>query len=220
MDDGNIYGNRVIFDGTMESFIRIYGPHIVGTGNEADYILRVGNMGEGAVRDTVVVMGLPPLADLVWAPEPSAYWAGRHQLVWKLGELDVGKRLLQARIRYHWGIPPPTHTPYEFRAAWGGSNVGGNPFEVQDYLDWDPVVPGSIRALEPSEITALLSSHPQAAALLQWLQGQGYGFHNVTRSVVVDSAGTVTFFFLIHPTEPSPVLLNVVDLNAQRGWPL
>ncbi|MGQ9655017.1 MAG: hypothetical protein ACUVXD_13210, partial [Thermodesulfobacteriota bacterium] len=44
-DDGNIYGNRVIFDGTMSSFVRFYGPPVVGTGNAADYVLRVGNMG-------------------------------------------------------------------------------------------------------------------------------------------------------------------------------
>ncbi|MEJ5377959.1 MAG: Ig-like domain-containing protein [bacterium] len=216
VDDGNIYGNRVIFDGTMSSFIRIYGPHVVGTGNMADYILRVGNMEGDAVHDAVVVMDLPPHAEFVWASQEGAYWPGRHQVVWKLGEIPVGERLLlPAQVRYRWGIPP--HTPYEFWAAWGGTNISENPFEVQDYLEWEPTVPQSSRALGPGEIDSFLQSHDQAAALLQWLQAQGYGFYQVTRSVVVDAEKTLTFLFLVHPTDPSPVLINVLDLNGSEN---
>ncbi len=167
--------------------------HLSGTdrffpGEESSYTATVANLTEDTIRNAILVLSLPQTAVFLDATGGGIYWPQRHQVFWKLGDLsrwDI--RTYTVRIRYLWGIPE------EFEDAalllFGGSNRYNNLFDIQPYLDYQPVAPESAVNLTEQELVAERQRFPQLDALYAAALREGFSFGEATRFRLTDGTG-------------------------------
>jgi hypothetical protein len=201
---------RVYSSPRPDDALKIFGPSRAEVGSAADYVVRFKNLEESPVEDAVVLLDVPAVADYVSSSPEGYYWPERGEVFWKLGEVASGEeRFLSAKLRFKWGTPG--HTPFTTYSALGGSNLPSSPFDLVDYLAYEPKRLTEARQLSQGEIRQILDANAQAKSLLEWALEQGYTFYDVGCKLLYED-GTEMFFLVLNP--PSEKAFVLMTLSA------
>jgi uncharacterized delta-60 repeat protein/uncharacterized repeat protein (TIGR01451 family) len=144
-------------------------------GSIQDYSVAFANGTAKAVQDAVVMVALPAHAEYLDDSGGGIRWPQRQQVFWKLGDLAPGSRgLLSFRVRFLWGIPFGIRDTAV--AYLGGTNLEPDEFDVQQYLDYEPIASTSEHQLTAAEVEAERAVYPEVEQLLDQAEQQGFAF--------------------------------------------
>lgn len=180
---GNGVSDGVLFDPWLEEpggppaesgvFLDIFHPNQAVPGSTEYATVLVANEGETAVADAIIIAALPDYATFVDSEDEGIYWPERRQVIWRLGSLEPGQvEIFRFRVRYDWGIPFGTED--SLMAFLIGSNFVGAAFDLEEYLEYTPILETSREELSEAEVAALRQAVPDLDALISAALDEGY----------------------------------------------
>lgn len=175
--------------------LQLIGPASASSGQTVDYVAEYTNNRDSTLEDAVLVMALPAASEFVGSSMDGIYWPQRHQVFWRLGDLipgATGRRYL--RIRYNWGLPEGLRESTV--TVLSGSNLDNEAFDVQPYLDYDPVVVAGGTPLDAQEVEAERSQYADLETLYTEYAFAGYVFGGATRYDLSDGSQVLQIVLL------------------------
>jgi hypothetical protein len=176
---GNAVSDRVLFvpwledeAGTVSTRLitQIAGPSRVSPGETVDYA--VTYYAGAAVGNAVLVVTLPIAGEYETATGGGVYWPERHQVFWRLGDLEVGAEGTMAiRVSFSWGLP---NGKDKTLAVLVGDGAGAGAFDAASYHAYrQPSVASSV-GLSGAGLAAELAAHPELGELYTAATAQGF----------------------------------------------
>ncbi len=204
--EGENVSNRVLFDpwavdwqGQMPDgvYVSLVGQRQVFPGGQANYTTMYVNGRAETVENAVLVMVLPAGASFVNATNGGEYWAQRHSVVWKLGDVQPGDSGTAAvQVQFAWGLPSGAVHAAQVRL--GGTNLPLGLSHAQDYLDWSPIHLQSSTPLSAGELAAERAAHPDLDLLYTQAAADGFVPGGAVR-LALDAAEPVTQVVMLRP---------------------
>lgn len=180
--------------------VRLFGPTNVSPGDTIELGVAWSNTLETRVEDAVVVVALPRAIDYVSSSGGGVYYPERHEVFWKLGDVEQAQQgVLAAKVQARWGLP--AHLPLEYFAWFGGTGITDAPINSDEYYGYVPHNMTEQRTLSGSEITTLLGADAALKSLHDAATAQGYRDFGVgTQNTFADSS-VDTRLFLLRPAD-------------------
>jgi uncharacterized delta-60 repeat protein len=168
---------RLNADGSLEVAgglaVELVAPFTFAPGGVEAFSVAYSNGSSQTVKDAVVLVALPSLGDLVDDSGGGILWPQRQQLFWRLGDLAAGHAgLVSFRVRFYWGTPNGTTDPTV--ALISGSNVDPAEFDVQPYLDYQPVEVVEEHVLSTPEVVAERQAYAELDQLYAQAEEEGF----------------------------------------------
>jgi len=168
---------RLNADGSLEVAaglaVELVAPFIFVPGGVEAYSVAYSNGTDQTVEDAVLLVSLPSLAEFTGDSGGGILWPQRQQLFWRLGDLAPGSTgLVSFRVQFLWGTPIGTFDPTVAQIS--GSNVDPAEFDVQPYLEYQPVEVQEEHELTAQEVDAERQAYAELDQL--WSQAEAEGF--------------------------------------------
>jgi hypothetical protein len=218
--EGNAVGDRVLFDPWLQAppedqplaadtvIVATGSPDFVSPGQTVDYAVQYLNLRSEAVQNALVVMQLPVAAEFISATHGGVYWASRHQVVWRPGNVPAGAMgSLSATTRLAWGLPRGYSDGS--LTLFSGDNYQTELHSAEDraaYLALDPDALDSYGMIDPAVYASERGAVPALEALHSTALGDGFRFIQAAHVQSVDGL-TATLGTYIHPTTQHARLL-------------
>jgi uncharacterized repeat protein (TIGR01451 family) len=196
--------------------VKTWGSRRVSPGQTVDYIIEVRNDGLRPAENVILLSQLPSLAEYVESTQGGIYRVGRHQVFWKLGNLEPNYRdLLYVRIRYAWGISLGT-SQYIFSSIKTSSPTRSAPpfdFELEEYLAYPNLQVISSRMLTPEEITNELLD-PQTNDLYNYGTELGFDLMLAGSQAVLGDNSEVIRLMMVNSSTNESLLVTRMNNNT------
>ena len=181
--------DRVLYDpwlteppvGTLPAdLVQALGPNYVSAGETLNIGYLLNNVFTETLRSVVLVGQLPEEAEYLQSTPDGEYWPGRHQVVWKLGDVTPGEAVYRAvQVRYAWGLA--AHLMTYSNGLVAAENLPSDLIDLQEYLTYEEVTVTSFEDLSEQELDNLLAANPDLDALYQDAVSQGFSYYGAAR---------------------------------------
>lgn len=176
--------------------VSAWGPKIANPGQEIAFLVQYRNTLDTVAENVVVSLDIPRQFNYLSSTGNGIYRndADRHEVFWKLGNLQPGTRgNLVVRMNVPWGLPTGN---LDIFAQIGASNVTSN-IDIDFYSNYSQPTIVSQQDLSETEVDTLLSTNQKANDLLQYALKLGYFFNKQgTRTNLSDGSYTISLFLL------------------------
>jgi hypothetical protein len=218
--EGNPVGDNVLFDPWLQAppedetlvadtvIVATGSPDFVSPGQTVDYAVQYLNLRSETVQNALLVMQLPVAAEFLSATHGGVYWASRHQVVWRPGNLPAGAMgSLSATTRLAWGLPRGYSDGS--LTLFSGDNYQADLHSAEEraaYLALDPDALDSYAMIDPAVYAGERSALPALEDLHTTTLGDGFRFIQAAHVQSVDGLAA-TLGTYIHPTTQHARLL-------------
>jgi len=224
---GNAVSDGVLFDPWLLNandggplverlFVQTGGPARASAGQTIDYAVFYLNQLSQTIQSAVLVLALPYGSEYVESTGGGVYWAERHQVFWRLGDVARGDfGTLSARVRYAWGLPDGLQDVTT--ALLGGTNLNQAAFNVQPYLDYATPTVISEAVLTDPEIAAVRAASADFDLIYTEALSSGLILGGVNR-VTLNTGTLITEAILLHPTSGAVLFLRHKEGQVLASW--
>ena len=175
-----------------------------------DYIYNpsVINLTSDTIHDAVLVLTLPNTAVYLESTGGGIFWPERHQVFWRLGDFSPWTGYaFEVKVRYLWGIPEGFADTAIL--LFGGRNRYAEVFDIEPYLNYQPVM-GEVTAwLTKDEVSTERERHSELDILYNRATSQGFVFGAAPRYRLNDGTSLLTIALL----RPDPLAFSILTLH-------
>lgn len=159
---------------------QVLGPNYASSGETLNIGYLMNNVLTETLHSAVLVGQLPEEAEYIQSAPDGEYWPGRHQVVWKLGDVSPGQSAYRAvQVRYGWGLE--AHRMTYATGLVAAENLPNDLIDLDEYLAYEEVMIISFDELSDQELANLLAANPELDALYQDAVGQGFIYYGAAR---------------------------------------
>ncbi|MEA3334858.1 MAG: Ig-like domain-containing protein [Chloroflexota bacterium] len=163
-----------------DGLVLAFGPSVVSAGESVNFGFLVPNLLPNTLENAVVVAQLPEEAKHGFSWPRGEYWADRHQVVWKLGDVAPGEEVhLGVQVHYVWGIDP--HQITYLTGLIVAENLPNDLLDLDEYLNYEEVTITSFDELSEQELQDILDVEPEVNALFIDSETQGFAYYGAAR---------------------------------------
>jgi uncharacterized repeat protein (TIGR01451 family) len=162
------------------SLVQAFGPNYVSSGETLNLGYLLHNLFTETLHSAVFVGQLPEEAEYILSTPEGEYWPGRHQVVWKLGDVAPGEAAyLAVQVRYAWGLE--AHQVTYSGGLIAAENLPNDLIDLDEYLAYEQVTVASFDELSDQELADLLAADPDLNALFQDAMSQGFAYYGAAQ---------------------------------------
>ncbi|MEW5988070.1 MAG: right-handed parallel beta-helix repeat-containing protein, partial [Chloroflexota bacterium] len=184
---GDAVSDRVLYDPWLteapggiispDTLVQTFGPEYVSPGDSINLGIAYQNTLTDTWSNAVIVAELPDEVEYLSSSANGQYWASKHQVLWRLGDVPPGaSQMLAIQVHYDWGLP--AHLPTRFSALVAAENLDNQWVDLEQVLvAYDVLVGTEVTYLTDEEFQALLADDPELNALYQQVQGEGFTYY-------------------------------------------
>ncbi len=190
---GDEVGDHVIFypwlsapttgaEALGEMIVSTGAPKLISPGEGVDYAIQYLNEMTTTVAGGVLMLQLPFACTYIDGTHDAVYWPDRHQVIWKLGDVEPGDQdYVSARVRFHWGLPVD-YTDGTF-THFAGENYNAAAFDVAEYRAYESpqLRVTDIDYLSESEFAGIRGDHADLESLYQAALAEGFEYLSAAR---------------------------------------
>jgi uncharacterized repeat protein (TIGR01451 family) len=193
-------------DDDRTSLLKVIGHALVTPGEEATFVIDYENILEEVLDECVVVVDLPSEFDYASSTNRGNYWKERHQVFWRLGDVDPGgKGILAVKVSVQWGLA--AHDTTNLSAEIGAHNLDAT-FNLDDYVDHTDIGVVAERNYSSQEIASLLSTNSELTRLYDHALERGFRFDGIVTEYEMSDGSFVPIMMMINPDPFGPVYLT------------
>ncbi len=160
--------------------VTAFGSNFASPGETLNLGYLVSNIFPDTLHNTIMVAQLPEEARYISSIPKGEYWEGKHQVVWKLGDLAPAEAMyFSVQIRYEWGLSGHLNTYSSGLLA--AENLPNEMIDLDEYLDFQQVTVASFNELSNQELMALLAANPDLDFLYQGAVSQGFTYYGAAQ---------------------------------------
>ena len=206
--------DRVLYDpwltepptGTLPAdLVQSFGPNYVSSGETLNIGYLLNNVLTETLHSAVLVGQLPEEAEYIQSTPDGAYWPGRHQVVWKLGDVAPGESAYRAvQVRYDWGLAAHLVTYSSGLAA--AENLPNDLIDLDEYLAYEEVTVTSFEELSDQALVDLLAANPDMDALYQDAVAQGFAYYGAAQLQHLSDGTDQVSLPMIQPNAPGETI--------------
>ncbi len=216
---GDDVGNNILFYPWLgapssgaapgEMLVSTGAPTLVSPGQTVDYAIQYFNGMTTTVENAVLLLQLPQAAEYMDSAGGGLYWAERHQVFWKLGDLPPNAHaFVSTRVRFQWGLPADYRDgSITFLAA---DNYNAGAFNTEEYAAYQPENITGQTTVSQAEFDALRATAPALQTLYEQAIAQGYRYLEAGR-VAFDDGTSVTGAVFRTPDRRAVRLLTLYE---------
>jgi hypothetical protein len=164
--------------GHVPSRIVVEGPDRVSPGDTVDVALRY--FVEAPLVGAILVASLPWNAELIDATANGLYWPERHQVLWKLGDLQPIESSVSLRLRYEFGLPNGSKDAVF--ASLAAENAASPDIDLSEYAEYTPRIATGQVVLSPDELASELAGSAALRRLYDRARADGFLVPRATRT--------------------------------------
>lgn len=197
---GDEVGDHVIFypwlsapttgaEALGEMIVSTGAPKLISPGEGVDYAIQYLNEMTTTVAGGVLMLQLPFACTYIDGTHDAVYWPDRHQVIWKLGDVEPGDQdYVSARVRFHWGLPVD-YTDGTF-THFAGENYNAAAFDVAEYRAYESpqLRVTDIDYLSESEFAGIRGDHADLESLYQAALAEGFEYLSAARITFHDGS--------------------------------
>jgi len=227
---GEPVSDRVLYEpwlteipaGTLPAdLVQAFGPNYVSSGETLNIGYLLNNVFTETLHSAILVGQLPEEAEYVQSTPEGEYWPGRHQVVWKLGDVAPGEAAYRAvQVRYASGLEAHLVTYSSGLAA--AENLPNELIDLDEYLAYEAVTVTSFDELSDQELANLWAANPDLDALYQDAVSQGFIYYGAAQlQHLSDGADQVSLPMINIAAPGEAIYLSQRVTGSQRlhGYP-
>ncbi len=180
--------------------VDILGPRQMASGQTTLWALDYAHHLTETVQNAVLIATLPGLATLQGSSDGSIFWPERHQVFWKLGDLepDTSGRVW-VRVQFEWGIPDGQID--RVVALLVGDNFNTELLDAAPYHAYTPLTATETLSLTQTAWDAYLATNADLTTLYDQALAEGYMWASAER-ISLSNGDVLTQAIVLREQEP------------------
>ena len=185
--------------------VQAFGPKYASPGETLNIGYLLSNVLTETLYSAVLVGQLPEEAEYIQSTPNGEYWPGRHQVVWKLGDVAPGGAAYRTvQVRYAWGLG--AHLMTYSTGLTAAENLPNSLIDPDEYQAYEEVTVASFDELSDQELADLLAANPELGALYQDAADQGFAYYGSAQLQQLSNGTDQVSLPMINTTAPGETI--------------